>query len=135
METKDAKLVHLEKKMFKKSKLVTFNNTMEIRESFKNKEGFEKISLRGDTPEDPETAGGAEKTVVDDAEDTIEASPVADDAGDTPSDTPGDPSAAGGAEKTAVDDAETPAEPVAEQPTADDSGGESKASVKSQKEE
>lgn len=110
METKDAKLVHLEKKMFKKSKLVTFNNTMEIRESFKDKEGFEKISLRGDAPDDPATAGGAEKTVVDDAEDTIEASPIADDD-----------------EKTA--------EPAVEQPTADDGGGESKASVKSQKEE
>ena len=36
MATKDAKLVHLEKKRFKPSKLVTFNNTMEIRESFKN---------------------------------------------------------------------------------------------------
>lgn len=66
METKDAKLVHLEKKMFKKAGLVTFNNTMEIRESFKNKEGFEKISLRNDedkaekSGEDKEEEGGGE---------------------------------------------------------------------------
>ncbi len=64
METKDAKLVHLEKKMFKKARLVAFNNTMEIRESFKNKEGFEKISLRKDEDKVEDDAEKAE----DDAE-------------------------------------------------------------------
>ena len=59
METKDAKLVHLEKKMFKKARLVAFNNTMEIRESIKNEGGFEKISLRRD--DDKAEEGGEDK--------------------------------------------------------------------------
>ena len=66
MATKDAKLVHLEKKMFKKRNLVPFNNTMEIRESFKNADGFEKISLLIES-EELRTRVGKEgrKTVVD----------------------------------------------------------------------
>ena len=60
MATKDAKLVHLEKKMFKKSNLVPFNNTMEIRESFKNADGFEKISLREEADEKVDEKAGEE---------------------------------------------------------------------------
>ena len=46
MATKDAKLVHLEKRRGKKSNLVTFNNSMEIRESLKNRAGFRDFSFK-----------------------------------------------------------------------------------------
>ena len=49
LATKDAKLVHLEKRRGKKSNLVTFNNSMEIRERLKSKTGLKDFSFKLDT--------------------------------------------------------------------------------------
>ena len=61
LATKDAKLVHLEKRRGKKSNLVTFNNTMEIRESLKSKEGLKDFSFKLKTEDRDDNESDDEK--------------------------------------------------------------------------